>query len=308
MRSALHFAALGAVLFGAQYWWSSSAPAAAHPAIVIAPVADPALVDAQIDDEVLFREALARGFDHDRVVGARLVRLGRFLGLAANGDDAHVEREARALGLHRSDAVIRRHLIELMRVAAGKLRPNDHPTEAALTAYYTDHPQEFAQPEQIRFTQIYFSAERRGETVAGQAAEVLAQLQQRNVPPEAAATFGDPFVRTADLTLSAAQVDDVFGPGFAATLATMPERSWAGPLQSTYGEHLIWVRERIAGGAAPYRAVRSRVLHELLRERSDAKLRDALASLRAQYDVRIDGAATLPDRAPPDAPACSEDS
>ena len=115
-------------------------------------------------------------------------------------------------------------------------------------------------------------------------------------------------MRTADLTLSAAQVDDVFGPGFAAALATMPERSWAGPLRSTYGEHLIWVRERIAGGAAPYRAVRSRVLHELLRERSDAKLRDALASLRARYDVRIDGAATLPDRAPPDAPDCNEDS
>src|SRR4030095_9356273 len=112
--------------------------------------------------------------------------------------------------------VTRRHLIELMRVAAGKLRPNDHPTEAAITAYYTDHPQEFAQPEQIRFTQIYFSAERRGETVAGQAAEVLAQLQQRNVPPEAAATFGDPFVRTADLTLSAAKVDDVFCPRVGA--------------------------------------------------------------------------------------------
>src|SRR5262245_24335375 len=215
MRSALHFVALGALLFGAQYWWSSSAPAAAHPAIVVAPAAEPALVDAQIDDEVLFREALARGFDHDRVVGARLVRLGRFLGLAADGDDARVEREARALGLHRSDAVIRRHLIELMRVAAGKLGPNDHPTEAALTAYYTEHLQEFAQPEQIKFTQIYFSAERRGEVVAGQAAEVLAQLQHRNVPPEAAATFGDPFVRTADLTLSAEQVDDVFGPGFA---------------------------------------------------------------------------------------------
>src|SRR4030095_6637824 len=122
MRSAVHVPARGAVLFGAQYWWSSSAPAAAHPAIVIAPVADPALVDAQIDDEVLFREALARGFDHDRVVGARLVRLGRFLGLAANGDDAHVEREARALGLHRSDAVIRPPLIELRRVGAGRQR------------------------------------------------------------------------------------------------------------------------------------------------------------------------------------------
>jgi hypothetical protein len=79
-------------------------------------------------------------------------------------------------------------------------------------------------------------------------------------------------------------------------------------VRSTYGEHLIWVRERLAAGAAPYRAVRSRILHEVLRERSDAKLRDTLAALRAQYDVRIDGSAALPDRAPHGSPACNEES
>jgi hypothetical protein len=49
------------------------------------------------------------------------------------------------------------------------------------------------------------------------------------------------------------------------------------------------IAERIAAAPPPFAAVRSRVLHELLDERSEARLRAALQALRAGYDVRIDG-------------------
>jgi hypothetical protein len=294
MRSAwLHFAALGALIFAADHLYSSSAPTTVRPTLVVAAqAADAAAVDAQIDDEVLFREALAREFDRDRAVQARLVRLGRFLGLAADSDDARVEREARALDLQRSDWIVRRHLIELMRIAAAKLQPSDQPDEAALVAYYDRHRARFTQPGRLRFTHVYFSADRRGDRVGGDATDLLAQAEQRRLAPEQAAALGDPFVRGADLTLSEGQLDDVFGPGFAAALAALPERAWSGPVQSTYGAHLIWISERIAGSPVPFDAVRNRVLHELLAERRAAKLRDTVGALRAQYDVRVEPVAT----------------
>src|SRR5262244_511926 len=75
--------------------WQIDAPAFVHrwprrrawPAragIDAPPPSDAVLVDAAIDDAVLLREALDRAYDRrDPVVRARLLTLGRYLGLAA---------------------------------------------------------------------------------------------------------------------------------------------------------------------------------------------------------------------------------
>ena len=106
--------------------------------------------------------------------------------------------------------------------------------------------------------------------------------------PAAAAQLGDPFVRGAELTLTApAQVEAVFGAEFAAAVGNLPERTWSGPLRSPYGLHVVWIAERIAAAPPPFAAVRSRVLHALLNERRESRLQAALQALRARYDVRI---------------------
>jgi hypothetical protein len=287
MRSpVLRFVACGALLFALQRVWLA-APAPLPTTIVVAAAPDAASIDAEIDEEILFREALARQLDRDRVVQSRLVRLGRYLGLGADGSNERVEREARALGLHEYDPVVRRHLVEMMRIAMSTLRPADHPSEDDLRAHYDRNRMRYAQPARIRFTHVYLSAERRGAGLTGDAADLLAQLQHRAAPSGGAAALGDPFARGAELTLGAAQLDEVFGPGFAAALGDLPERTWSGPVRSVYGEHLIWISARLAGGPAPYAAVRNRILHELLRERSELRLRETLQAVRARYRVRI---------------------
>jgi hypothetical protein len=222
MRSpVLHFALLGALLFAVQAAWSPALPSGARPTIVVPAGADATATAAAIDEEVLFREALARQFDgSDKVVRARLVRVGRYLGLARDGSDDAVEREARALGLQRSDPVIRRHLVEMMRLVAAKPGRHDLPSESALSAYYREHADRFALPARLRLTHVYLSAERRGAALEGDAAELLAALRRGEVEPEAAAQLGDPFARGAELTLRVPeQVEAVFGP------ASPPSRS-----------------------------------------------------------------------------------
>ena len=135
----LHFLVIGGLLLGLRTWRE---PAAAPRARIVIGAADrarlretwteehgappsgaaeEALVRDAIDEEVLYREALARGFDRrDAAVRERLVRLGGFVGEEAGGS-----REARRLGLERSDLVVRRHLVEMMQLAAGWLGPHD---------------------------------------------------------------------------------------------------------------------------------------------------------------------------------------
>jgi hypothetical protein len=232
------------------------------------------------DEELLYQAALDAGIDRtDRAVAGRLARLGSFVGEDA-GDEAalEAEAEARRLGLARSDVVVRRHLAQMMELAAGRLRPEDVPTAAELAA----RAAELTLPARVRFTHVYVSRARHGDPTTA-ASRLLGRLRGEGIPPEAARSLGDPFVTGNDVAPSTdAELDRRFGAGFAAALATVPEAAWSDPIASTYGLHLVWVRERTAAATPPLDAVRGRLVHRLLRERREMRTHERLAALRAR--------------------------
>jgi hypothetical protein len=306
----LHFLVVGGCLFALYARWTAASAAPARGTIVVTaadvarwrhewvmregaaapPPPDAALIEEGVDHEVLLREALAHEFDRrDPVVRARLIILGRYLGLARGGDDAAVEREARALGLARSDQVVQRHLAEMMRLTAAKPGPDDLPSASELHTYYEQHAARFTEPLRVRVTNVYLSRDRRGDALAADANALLDELRRRGVDPRDAGAFGDPFVRGADVgPASADELDRTFGPGFAAALADLPEHTWSGPIASPYGLHLVWIEQRLPPSTLPFAAVQSRALHQYLDDRSDARVRDRLRVWRASYDVRIE--------------------
>src|SRR6266849_1671856 len=124
----VHFLVIGGALLTLRAWWRPASLGESRPRIVIGAAdleqlretwreehgsppgraAEDALVRDAIDEEILYREALARGFDRrDDAVRERLVRPGGFGGEEAGGDRDTLEREARRLGLERSDLVVR---------------------------------------------------------------------------------------------------------------------------------------------------------------------------------------------------------
>jgi len=278
---ALHFALLGALLFGALRLWPSADEAGAREAVVVRSAAE-------IDDALLLREALARGFDErDHIARARLVELGRTLRLAPADDEVALERQARALGLHQTDPLLRRHLIEMMRLSAASPADAAMPTDGELRAYFAAHAADYAQPERRALTHLYLSGARRGAALDRDAAALLAMLHAGRDAADAAA-LADPFARGSQIALATrAQLAGVFGPGVAAAVFALPVGQWSEPLPSPYGLHLIRVDTQAAAGTPAFEALRGRLLHGWLRERADDRLRTSLAGLRRLYDVRI---------------------
>jgi len=287
-----HFVLIGAVLFAARRWLPTSRSAGGP--VVVASAA-------QVDDELLYREALAQGFDRrDPIVRQRLVALARYLDLAAADDDAALERQARALGLERSDPTVRRHLIEMLRLAAANLAPDDMPDEKALRAYYAAHGEEFTRPLRTTLTHVFISRDLHGDDTSATAAALLKQLRASAVTPAAAAGLGDPFPRGG--RVSNASSDNLarsFGSAFSAAVAQLPQGAWSGPVASPYGLHLVFVEERRAEERQPFATAQNRVMHGVLRERGAARLRATLDRLRRRYDVRVVPAASTsaPNRA-----------
>jgi len=302
----VHFLIIGAVLLALRVWWDGDGgtDVTARPRIVLgaADVArlrdawaeehgappghatEEALVRDAIDEEILYREALARRFDRqDGAVRERLVRLGGFVGEdVGRGRDA-LEAEARRLGLERSDLVIRRHLVEMMRLALGWLGPADLPSEADLEGYLASHAEEFAEPARVRLTQVYVSEDARGGAAAREATRLLEELRRAGPGAEAAVGLGDAFIGGAEVGGSRTDLERLFGPGFAEAVEGAPLRTWFGPVRSSYGLHLVWVHERAPVRHPPLAVVHGQVVHRWLHERSEARAQEAMTALRARY-------------------------
>lgn len=84
-------------------------------------------------------------------------------------DDEVLYREAMALGLDKGDPIVRRRLIQKMELAIEDARPIE-PTDAELEAYQKAHAARYALPTRIAFDQVFFSIDR-GAEAAKSAAE-----------------------------------------------------------------------------------------------------------------------------------------
>ena len=87
-------------------------------------------------------------------------------------------REAVTLGLDKDDTVIRRRLRQKMEFVSDDIAALAEPTDDELNAYLKAHADTFRVQRQFTFSQVYLNAERRGENLARDTAQLLTQLQQ----------------------------------------------------------------------------------------------------------------------------------
>ncbi len=197
--------------------------------------------------------------------------------------EAHIReevyvREALALGLDRDDAVIRRRLQMKMEFLTESGVAATEPDEATLQAHLDANRERFADPPLIGFEQVLLAEDDDGQV----ASESLARLGQGDAP----ASVGQPTMLPAAIRSSPAQaIDNVFGPGFFATLAAVPAGVWTGPLASSFGRHLVRVTERHEARLPPLDEIREKVAQDW-RSGFVATLRDErFDALRAQYRI-----------------------
>jgi hypothetical protein len=197
-------------------------------------------------------------------------------------------REALALGLDRDDIIIRRRLRQKLEFVSEDLAGQVEPTDEELRAYLKEHPDTFRIERRFTFTQIYLNPERRGETLARDASELLAKLKQAGSKTDLSG-LGDSFL--LEQRFDAAPASDVvklFGEKFTGRLNELPVGEWAGPVESGYGTHLVWVSERTEGRLPELEEVRDRVRREWAnaeREKANEKFYQALLG---RYTVTIE--------------------
>ncbi|MGH7806268.1 MAG: peptidyl-prolyl cis-trans isomerase, partial [Candidatus Binatia bacterium] len=196
-------------------------------------------------------------------------------------------REARELGLDRTDIVIRRHLVEDLRARLRGVSADD-PVAANDIAV---EPGPDRPPARTALTHLFFDRDRRGPGAEAEARVLAARLQSGSLDFAGARAAGDPFLHGLELApLSRHELESRFGDEFARAAAELPLGRWAGPLRSSYGFHVVRIEDRrempddVVGA-------RARRAHAIRRERGIAGEQAQLLAWRSRHRIVVEGEA-----------------
>jgi hypothetical protein len=209
-------------------------------------------------------------------------------------------REGRAAGLDRDDVIIRRRVRQKMEFIAEEMSAPE-PSDEQLTAYLTSNPERFRADDQITFRQVFLSATRRANSIESDSKQVATVLAGAGEAVDTA-TLGDPFLLGEEFRdISTTKVMNQFGEGFAKRILAMEKARWQGPVSSGFGQHFVFISERVSGGLPSLDDIRPAVRREWANARRLEAEQKLYGSLRERYEIVVEtppskAASTKPNR------------
>lgn len=203
-----------------------------------------------------------------------------------------LHREALALGMDTNDYVIKQRLIQSIQfITNGFVTAAVDVSDDDVAQYYAANKDDYYVDPYVTFTHVYFSSDRHGAERARALAETkLAELNEDRVPFSGSTSHGDRFLynvnyveRTEDF------VGSHFGRPMAAALFELEpdDREWQGPLESTYGFHLVMLTKRTDGLYPTLEDIEETVREDALRIKIDEQNDIAVQTIVDTYDVTM---------------------
>jgi peptidyl-prolyl cis-trans isomerase C len=197
-------------------------------------------------------------------------------------------REALAMGLEQNDEIIKRRLAQKMEFLAEDISSIREPQKEELKAWFGNNSARFAMPGRITFRHLYFSPDKRGQQAQHDAAKILQTLSSKPIEPAKVSDLGDRFVDQdyfADCLPE--QISKVFGSAFAESLFKLKSSErWQGPVESGLGWHLVLI-ETVTPGRVPSfdEADPEQVKSEWTTAMREEAKRKAFAELKQRYEI-----------------------
>lgn len=201
-------------------------------------------------------------------------------------------REAAKLGLDGDDYVIRQRLVQKLEFMTEAGAAPAAITDDAARAYYDENKTQYALPPQATFAHVFIAAkDKTPAALKAEADAMLARLRAENAGLEDAPAYGDRFLfhtnyveRTYDYIKShfgKDATDDIFS-------ADKPKEEWRGPVYSTYGAHLIIVRQVEPSRIPAFEEIKTRIVEDMGAEQQRARREKIIDAMIAAYDIKLD--------------------
>ena len=209
-------------------------------------------VEGHIREEILYREALARGYDRD-------------------------------------DMVVRRAMQQKMEMLAQSQAMQTPPTDEEVEAFFAMRRERYRRPAVVTLDHVYLNPDEHGQNLDRVSAELLERLRLQQPATPELGDWGDPIMLESHFARSSE--DDLgrtFGSEFADTVVSLPVGEWSGPVRSGYGLHHVRITEFEASRLPELEEVLAKVLSDLEYETGRASKEVLFQEIAQTYQVVLD--------------------
>jgi hypothetical protein len=197
-------------------------------------------------------------------------------------------REALALGFDKDDSVVRNRLRQKMDLMSDELAGIAVPTDAQLQQFLKNNSEKFRTEPQIAFRHIFIDIAHRGIAAEDEAERILSLLSDEGdrTNPE---TLGDRLMQPQSFGLTrVSEIAKLFGKPFILELTKLTPGQWTGPIQSGYGLHLILVSDYVADSLPQLDEIRGTVEWEWSAANKKELKENIYNELRKKYTVEFE--------------------
>jgi hypothetical protein len=198
-------------------------------------------------------------------------------------------REALARGYDRDDLVVRRAMQQKMEFLASSQAMREPPTDDEIEAYFALRKERYRLPAVVSFAQVYVSADRRGESALQDAEALLERLRRDDPDLAEVSSWGDSImVPPVSPGMTEQEIRSTFGDDFASSVVAQEVGDWQGPVTSGYGLHLVKVTKRQDSRIPEPKEVSARIIGDMEYEARTAAKEQLYQEIAQNYQIMLD--------------------
>ena len=187
-------------------------------------------------------------------------------------------REAVILGLDKEDRIIKRRLAQKISFLKQESIPNK-PTNDELMNYFKLNKEKYFIESTYTFTHYFFSTDNNSDERSKISYKDL--LNDREIS-------SDPFFLGKNfVNVTLKNIESNFGKKFSLSFSNISLNEWIGPIESSFGHHIIFVSNQDIGYYPDIRVVLKQVEIDLLQDKRDQAVKEYIDEIKTEYKVYI---------------------
>ena len=203
--------------------------------------------------------------------------------------DEVLYREAISRGLDKSDPTVRLVMVRKITMMGVAQTDISNLSDEDIEAYFALRKERYRIPALADLQQVYLNRDVRGDQINTDTQHLLEELKLKNPDPEELDEYGD----MAMLSISFKSIDEQdldrsFGTGFGSQVLNLPVGEWTGPVESSFGLHLVKITNRIESRIPELKEVLSRLITDMSYENRKAAEDQFYSELTPLYKVVYD--------------------
>jgi len=188
-------------------------------------------------------------------------------------------REALELGLDKEDRIIKRRLAQKITFLKQETLP-ENPNEIELREFYENNKEKYFKKPNYSFTHLFFT---KGMDSEARSIQALSNLLADKQPVDS-----DPYLlgkNFSEKTLE--EIERNFGNSFTVAFDGMDLNKWSGPFASSFGHHLVLLKDYQEGFYPPFNELRDQVLSDYLALDKENAVNQYINNVKSEYRIII---------------------